>query len=303
MANSAFYHGLVEIKTIEAAIIRLGMQEVGRITLLAATKNQFRSTNKSLNAIMHKLWQHSVGCALGVQWLSKRCKLEELQKHAFFAGLFHDVGKLFVLMMIEQMKEKHKDLPLTHALLMETMTVLHAEQGYNLMKQWNLPEEYCVITRDHHKTDLDDKNLLLLVVRISDMACLKLGIGLTKEPSLVLPACEEAQLLNLSEIDLAELEISLEDTASLGWLISQIALPRCWLFKAPDDLVAMAGRPGRSKFWLPLAGDDLKGFGLFRFGCFLCFCDAAGIDLISKHGKNLIALLPDLSKRYLGVCA
>ena len=216
MANSAFYHGLVEIKTIEAAIIRLGMQEVGRITLLAATKNQFRSTNKSLNAIMHKLWQHSVGCALGVQWLSKRCKLEELQKHAFFAGLFHDVGKLFVLMMIEQMKEKDKDLPLTHALLMETMTVLHAEQGYNLMKQWNLPEEYCVITRDHHKTDLDDKNLLLLVVRISDMACLKLGIGLTKEPSLVLPACEEAQLLNLSEIDLAELEISLEDTAILA---------------------------------------------------------------------------------------
>lgn len=216
MANSAFYHGLVEIKTIEAAIIRLGMREVGRITLLAATKNQFRSTNKSLNAIMHKLWQHSVGCALGVQWLSKRCKLEELQKHAFFAGLFHDVGKLFVLMMIEQMKEKHKDLPLTHALLMETMTVLHAEQGYNLMKQWNLPEEYCVITRDHHKKDLDDKNLLLLMVRISDMACLKLGIGLTKEPSLVLSACEEAQLLNLSEIDLAELEISLEDTAILA---------------------------------------------------------------------------------------
>jgi HD-like signal output (HDOD) protein len=216
MANSAFYHGLVEIKTIEAAIIRLGMREVGRITLLAATKNQFRSTNKSLNAIMHKLWQHSVGCALGVQWLSKRCKLEELQKHAFFAGLFHDVGKLFVLMMIEQMKEKHKDLPLTHDLLMEAMTVLHAEQGYNLLKQWNLPEEYCVITRDHHKKDLDDKNLLLLMVRISDMACLKLGIGLTKEPSLVLSACEEAQRLNLSEIDLAELEISLEDTAILA---------------------------------------------------------------------------------------
>ena len=216
MANSAFYHGLVEIKTIEAAIIRLGMREVGRITLLASTKNQFRSANKSLNAIMHKLWQHSVGCALGVQWLSKRCKLEEIQKHAFFAGLFHDVGKLFVLMMIEQMKEKHKDLPLTHALLMETMTVLHAEQGYNLMKQWSLPEEYCVITRDHHKKDLDDKNLLLLMVRISDMACLKLGIGLTKEPSLVLSASEEAQLLNLSEIDLAELEISLEDTAILA---------------------------------------------------------------------------------------
>ena len=88
MANSAFYHGLVEIMTIRAAIVRLGMQEVGRIALLAATKNQFRSKNKDLNIIMHKLWQHSVGCALGVQWLSKRCKLDEFKSTPFLPDSF-----------------------------------------------------------------------------------------------------------------------------------------------------------------------------------------------------------------------
>lgn len=216
IANSAFYHGLVEIKTIKTAIVRLGMQEVGRITLLAATKNQFRSKNKTHNIIMHKLWQHSVGCALGVQWLSTRCKFDELKSHAFFAGLFHDVGKLFVLMVIEQMKEKNPGSPVTHALLMEAMTVLHTQQGYNLMKQWNLPEEYCVIARDHHSKNFDSKNILLLLVRISNMACLKLGIGLEKDPSLILSATEEAHQLNLSEIDIAELEILLEDTAVLA---------------------------------------------------------------------------------------
>lgn len=216
-ANSAFYHGLVEIMTIRTAIVRLGMQEVGDITLLIATKNQFRSKNKELNIIMHKLWQHSVGCALGVQWLSKRCKHDELRNHAFFAGLFHDVGKLFVLMVADQMKEKNKDLPITNALLMEAMNILHTEQGYSLMKQWNLPEEYCVIARDHHDIDFDGKDILLLLVRLSDMACHKLGIGLAKEePSLILSASEEAHQLNLSEIDLAELEIILEDTAVLA---------------------------------------------------------------------------------------
>ena len=216
MANSAFYHGLVEVKTIRAAVVRLGMREVGRITLLAASKNQFRSKNKALNIIMHRLWQHSVGCALGVQWLSKRCKFEELECHAFFAGLFHDIGKLFVLMVIDQMKEKNKDLPLTQSLLMEAMTVLHTQQGYNLMKQWNMPEEYSVIARDHHNQDFDSKNDLLVLVRLSNMACHKLGIGLKKEPSLLLSASEEALHLNLSEIDLAELEILLEDTAILA---------------------------------------------------------------------------------------
>lgn len=216
LANSAFYHGLVEVKTIRAAVVRLGMREVGRITLLAASKNQFQSKNKVLNIIMNKLWQHSVGCALGAQWLSKRCKYEELESHAFFAGLFHDIGKLFVLMVIDQMKEKNKDLPLTQALLLEAMTVLHAQQGHNLMKQWNMPEEYCVITRDHHNHDFDSKNDLLLLVRLSNMACHKLCIGLKKEPSLVLSASEEAQQLNVSEIDLAELEILLEDTSILA---------------------------------------------------------------------------------------
>ena len=109
MANSAFYHGLVEILTVRAAIIRLGMQEVGRLALLVASRNQFRSKDKELNVLMKQLWQHAVGCALGVQWLTKRCKFDELEKHAFFAGLFHDIGKLFVLMVVDQMKEKDKN--------------------------------------------------------------------------------------------------------------------------------------------------------------------------------------------------
>ena len=215
MANSAFYRGLVEIMTVKAAIVRLGMQEVGRIALLVASRNQFRSKDKQLNLIMKQLWQHSVGCALGVRWLAKRCKFDELENHGFFAGLFHDIGKLFVLMVVDQLREKNKELPVTDALLLETMASLHTQHGYSLMKRWNMPEEYCCTARDHHTHDYDIKNYLLLLVRLADMVCLKLGIGLTKDDSLVLSAREEAHLLNVSEIDLAEREIFLEDTSIL----------------------------------------------------------------------------------------
>ncbi|MFH0780675.1 MAG: HDOD domain-containing protein [Pseudomonadota bacterium] len=216
MANSAFYHGLAEILTVRAAIVRLGMQEVGRLALLVASRNQFRSKDKDLNVQMKKLWQHSVGCALGVKWLAKRCKFDELENHAFFAGLFHDIGKLFVLMVVDQMREKDKNLPVTHAFLIESMASLHAVQGYNLMKQWNMPEEYCVVARDHHVKDFDRKNSLLVLIRLADSACLRLGIGLGRDESLVLSTMEEARQLNLAEIDLAELEIFLEDTAILA---------------------------------------------------------------------------------------
>ncbi|MDK9708971.1 MAG: HDOD domain-containing protein [Desulforhopalus sp.] len=216
MANSSFYQGLVEILTVRSAIVRLGMQEVGRLVLLVATRNQFRSKDPELNVLMKQLWQHAVGCALGVKWLMRRCKFDELESHAFFAGLFHDIGKLFVLMVVDQMKEKNKQLPVTHALLLEAMGSLHCDQGYKLMRQWNLPEEYCVVTRDHHRKDYDNKNYLLVLVRLADVACIKLGIGVTKDESIVLSTREEARLLNLSEVDLAELEIMLEDTAILA---------------------------------------------------------------------------------------
>ncbi len=215
MANSSFYRGLVEVLTVKAAIVRLGMREVGRISLLVASKNQFRSGDKRLNWIMRKLWQHSVGCALGAKWLTKRCKLDELESHAFFAGLLHDVGKLLVLMVVEQMRKKDPKLPVTDALLLEAMASLHAQQGYSLMKLWNMPEPYCIVARDHHKDDYDNTNDMLILVRIANMMCNKVGIGLRKDATLMVSALEETHHFNLTEIDLAEMEIVLEDTTIL----------------------------------------------------------------------------------------
>ena len=216
IANSSFYRGLAKIMTVKAATVRLGMREIGRITLLSASKNQFRSADPEINEVMKKLWQHSAGCALAANWLAKRCKFADLSSHAFFAGLLHDVGKLFILMVIEQVKKKNAALNMTDALFLEALDTLHSRQGYALMQQWDMPEEYCLVVRDHHTQEIDTKNYLLLIVRLADMACRKLGISLTPEPNLNLAATLEAGVFGLTEIDLAELEVTLEDTASLS---------------------------------------------------------------------------------------
>lgn len=213
-ANSSFYRGLVEIKTVKAAIVRLGMQEVGRIVLLAASKTQFRIVDKELNYFMKKLWQHSAGNGLAANWLARRCNFEKLAGQAFFAGLLHDIGKLFLVTAIERTKLR-KSGRMTSALLMEVVDTLHTKQGYNLMKHWNMPAEYCVVVRDHHQPTVDIKNTLLILVRLSDLACHKLSIGTSSIPDLNLAATPEANMLELSEIDLAELEIMLEDTKVL----------------------------------------------------------------------------------------
>jgi HD-like signal output (HDOD) protein len=91
-----------------------------------------------------------VGCAYGTAWLARRRDFGVEQSQAFFAGLFHDVGKLFVLMVIEQIKRKNKSLKLTDSLLMEAMNRLHAREGSRLLTRWNMPEHLHVIARDHH---------------------------------------------------------------------------------------------------------------------------------------------------------
>jgi HD-like signal output (HDOD) protein len=92
------------------------------------------------------------------------------------------------------------------------MENLHTDQGYSLMQRWNLPEEYSLVARDHHLPAVDANNLVLILVRLSNQTCHKMGIGLKDDPSLVLHATPEANQLQLSEVDLARLEVRLEDS-------------------------------------------------------------------------------------------
>ena len=216
IANSAFYRGLVEVGTVRAAIIRLGMREIGRIVLMAASEQHFRSRDRTIALVMKKLWQHSVGCAYGTAWLARRRDCGVEQSQAFFAGLFHDVGKLFVLMVIEQIKRKNKSLKLTDSLLMEAMNRLHAREGSRLLTRWNMPGHLHVIARDHHNAEIDAQNRLLVLVRMANLVCRKLGIGLAEDGSLLLAATPDANLLGLTGTDLAELEGALEDTRVLS---------------------------------------------------------------------------------------
>jgi HD-like signal output (HDOD) protein len=213
VSNSSFYKGLNQVATIRNAIVRLGINQVSNIVMLVTHEDNFRSKDPFVHGNMRALWRHSLGCAMGSNWLAKKCGLHALAHEAFFAGLLHDVGKLFILNVIDELKHSADlDTQPSDALLLEAMNSLHANHGYSLMKRWNLPEKYCNIVRDHHTEDSDPKDMLQNLVRLADKVCLKLGIGMVKEPALILVATVEAELLHVSEVDLAQMEIMLEDS-------------------------------------------------------------------------------------------
>jgi HD-like signal output (HDOD) protein len=99
---------------------------------------------------------------------------------------------------------------------MEAMDHLHTGHGHTLMKHWNLPERYAEVARDHHAEALNSENYLALIVRLANKTCNKMGIGLRQDAGLVLVATPEANELHMSEVDIAKMQIMLEDAQALG---------------------------------------------------------------------------------------
>ena len=212
VSNSSFYKGLTQVATVRDAIIRMGNIEVSNIVSMVALQHNFRSKNQNIHKIMEKLWRHSVGCAIGANWLARQTGFQALAHETFIAGLLHDVGKLYVLKVLDDMKAtgEIKNLP-SDKVIDELMQQLHTDQGYAIMTHWNLPEKYCRVARDHHLTEIGGNNALLVMVRMANQVCHKMGIGLIEDPSIVMLETPEAVQLQLSEVDLARLEVRLED--------------------------------------------------------------------------------------------
>lgn len=217
MANSAFFRGLDKVTTIREAVMRLGARRVSELVTLVTQRAIFRSRSKTVQGWMTQLWRHAVATSIGARWVAERSGFGDTSQEAFLAGLLHDVGKLFLLKVIDDVASAGK-LPqqLSAKVVLELIERLHVEQGYLLLRRCEAPDVYCEVARNHHTDTFDPTDGVLIAVRIANAACAKLGLGLRHDPTLVIAATPEAQCLGASEVMLAELEVLLEDAMHLA---------------------------------------------------------------------------------------
>lgn len=213
ISNSSFYRGLEPVTTVQDAIVRLGMVEITNIVLMACQKNAFRSQDPSIQELINKLWLHSVGCALGTQWLAHHYHYDNLNE-AFLAGLLHDVGAFFLLSVMDQVKAKNATIP--SKLVQDVILKMHTYYGHLLLTDWSLPEKYCTIARDHHNIEFDTSNLMLVMIRLADKVCQQLGVGMIENGNTDIFACEEASILDINDVTIAQLQIKIEDSLHLA---------------------------------------------------------------------------------------
>src|SRR4030095_14589506 len=109
----------------------------------------------------------AASCAMGTKWLAERLGYRAMAQEAVLAGLLHDIGKLFLLKVLENIHTAGKyNLNLSKPVVSEVLESMHTLQGALLLEQWNLPELYCEVARTHHQEEYDANNAILAMVRL-----------------------------------------------------------------------------------------------------------------------------------------
>lgn len=136
VANSPLYRGAVEIKNIQMAVTRLGNKTIRTLITSLLMQQMFTPTTETLEEYFRQIWEQSVN----VSSISRA--LVTFTPHlnrdeAMLAGLIHQVGKLPILTLVENIPE-FRDSPSRLAKLLEKA---HPAIGKIIMDTWTFPDE------------------------------------------------------------------------------------------------------------------------------------------------------------------
>ena len=141
LLGSAWINLDKEIRSIESAILFLGIAEIKNLALSMAVLRVFDTEKLSCHFNLNAFWTHSFKTALLCQKLAV-CHENVDPNEAYLAGLMHDIGKLvfmanFPEIYDEILKESHCDAELA-AHEHERFSMTHAEVGSWLCRKWRL---------------------------------------------------------------------------------------------------------------------------------------------------------------------
>lgn len=215
LANSSFFSGLAEINTLQDAVIRLGLKQLSALVMSISQKRMYSASGNLFKERMVALWQHVSVASLSARWIANHSGCRKIADQAHVAALLHDVGKLSLLRIIEDLAVS-ENIAFNDLLIDSTLDKLYCEHGADLLEIWGLPSVFCEIVRHQDDTEFDQTNVMLSIVRLADKACAKEGVSDQPDTEIFLDELPEAACLGIDEVSLAELCIEIEDMRALS---------------------------------------------------------------------------------------
>lgn len=143
VANSALYRTGDPVKTIEQAILKLGLKMVRNLIFAYSMHDIFKSEYTHINKRFKNLWVHSVEVAAVCFVLARKLKGFD-PEYALLLGLLHDIGMLPILTYAE----RYQDIAESPEKIDQSIEQLHAEMGGLILSEWHFTEDFITVARE-----------------------------------------------------------------------------------------------------------------------------------------------------------
>jgi HD-like signal output (HDOD) protein len=151
IANSPLMRGRSEIRSLNQAITRLGINYVRDLVTAFAVEGAFMPRQPAVRQVLREVWSRNRNTAAACHVLAYR-SAKVAPDQAMLAGLLHSIGALPLLVVIDESQAKEVDVTALRALVEER----HAELGGVLLRAWRfseqiarVPEHYRDPSREH----------------------------------------------------------------------------------------------------------------------------------------------------------
>jgi len=91
--HSAAYSSIEPVKTLKAAVARIGVREIKNICVSVSVFKMFGKKDKSFGFNRFNYWIHCLATGVIAQWIAMKFRFTP-PEDAFLTGLLHDIGKM-----------------------------------------------------------------------------------------------------------------------------------------------------------------------------------------------------------------
>lgn len=138
VTNSPLLRAATEIRDLNMAVSRLGMNYTANLAIGLAMEQLFQATSSVIDRRMREIWQKTSKVAAAANAIAHECK-EVTPDEATLAGLMHLIGALPVLTFAEERPDLISDGITLH----KAIDTLQGELGQRILQHWEFPKLLC----------------------------------------------------------------------------------------------------------------------------------------------------------------
>ncbi len=141
LANSVYFNPTTKrITSIETAVVKLGIEGLRSVLSAAVMQPVIHRKSYYYSEFGHKLWTHSLCCAVTCELIAKQRGLEPFK--AYLLGLVHDIGKITIFSELSAQFQLNKEMEQPgYAAFVPLMQSISETLSYTVAKDWALPED------------------------------------------------------------------------------------------------------------------------------------------------------------------